>query len=240
MRLSRWGELCLPRCVHEDVEDLLAQLLGALLEILGDFLIEIFFELAAEALSGVLAGLINFWKQSSPAVSAIGLAFSGAVSGLLSIELFPHRLIAMRVALPAASLLLAPIATGSAMHLLGRHLRHVGRYASDLATFRGGAIVAFSMALIRWWLVGLLTSKVADGDHESVGKQQSDLAEHKMPTEKEWGPIFSGLALEHPIIDSFCPDLTDHQRSSSRLWWRPACAERTRGNPSLLSVAAIC
>ena len=133
------------------MEDLLAELLGALLEIVGEFLLQILFELAAEALSG----LIKRGRQSSPAVSAMGLAFVGAAAGLLSAWLFPHRLIATRVVLPGASLLLAPLATGSAMHLLGKRLRHVGRYASNLATFRGGALFAFSMALIRWWLVGL-------------------------------------------------------------------------------------
>ena len=111
----------------------------------------ILFELAAEALSG----LIKYENQARPAVSAAGLAFAGVAAGLLSAWVFPHRLIATRVVLPGISLLLAPLATGLAMHLLGKRLRLIGRYASDLATFRGGALFAFSMALIRWWLVGL-------------------------------------------------------------------------------------
>jgi len=133
------------------VEDLVAELLGALLEILGEFLLQVFFELAAEALSGLIKGQ----RETSPAVSAIRLIFVGAAVGLLSAWLFPHRLIATRVVLPGASLVLAPLATGSVMHFLGRRLRRLGRYASNLATFRGGALFAFSMALIRWWLVDL-------------------------------------------------------------------------------------
>ena len=133
------------------MEDLLAGLLGALLEIFGEFLLQMLFELAAEALSG----LIKYENQTRPAVSALGLAFAGAAAGLLSAWVFPHRLIATRVVLPGVSLVRAPLATGSVMHLLGKRLRLVGRYASDLATFRGGALFAFSMALIRWWLVGL-------------------------------------------------------------------------------------
>ena len=132
------------------MEDLVAELLGALLEIFGEFLLQILFELAAEALSG----LIKRHTQIRPAVSAIRLALVGAAAGLLSAWVFPHRLIATRVVLPGVSLLLAPLATGSAMHLLGKRLRLVGQYASDLATFRGAALFAFSMALIRWWLVG--------------------------------------------------------------------------------------
>jgi hypothetical protein len=52
------------------LDDLLAGLGSALLEILGEFLLEMLFELAAE----VLSGLINSWRQSSAAVSMIGLA----------------------------------------------------------------------------------------------------------------------------------------------------------------------
>lgn len=131
------------------VDDLLVELLAVVLEVIGEFLVQILFELAAEALSG----LINAREQTSPALAAAGLAFSGALAGLLSAWLFPHPLIATRVVLPGLSLLLAPLATGSAMHFLGKRLRRFERYASNLATFRGGALVAFSMALIRWWFV---------------------------------------------------------------------------------------
>jgi len=133
------------------VEDLFAELFAALLDIVVEFLLQLLFELAAEALSA----LINRWRQGSPAVSTIGLALFGGAAGLLSAWLFPHRLIAGRVALPGVSLLLAPLATGSVMHFLGKRLRRSGRSPSNLATFRGGSLFAFSMALIRWWLVGL-------------------------------------------------------------------------------------
>ena len=132
------------------MEDLFAELLAILLEVVGDFLLQIVFELATEA----LGRLIKDRKQRSPAVSAIGLVFGGAVAGLLSAWLFPHRLIAMRVVVPGVSLMLAPLATGLAMHLLGRRLRRLERRASSLATFWGGALFAFVMAVVRWWLVG--------------------------------------------------------------------------------------
>jgi len=133
------------------VEDLFVELFATLLEIVGEFLLQMLFELATEALSG----LINRRRQSSLAISAIGLTLAGVTAGLLSAWLFPHRLMAMRVVLPGVSLLLAPLATGSAMHFLGKRLRRFGQYPSNLATFSGGALFAFSMALIRWWLVGL-------------------------------------------------------------------------------------
>ena len=132
------------------MEDLFAGLLAIVLEIVGEFVLQMIFELATEA----LGGLINDRKQRSPAVSAIGLVFGGVAAGLLSAWLFPNRLIATRAVVPGASLLLAPLATGVAMHLLGKRRRRLERQASSLATFWGGALFAFSMALVRWWLVG--------------------------------------------------------------------------------------
>lgn len=157
------------------MDELLLALLGPVLEIIGQALLEFVFGFVAEALQQVvgellggvldymvgelgakaLSGLIKFWREGGPAVSAIGLAFAGAAAGLLSTFLFPHRLIATCVVPPGLSLLLAPLAAGYAMRLLGERLRDFGRSPSILATFRGGASFAFSMALIRWWLVGL-------------------------------------------------------------------------------------
>ena len=133
------------------MEDLLVELFAAFLDIVGEFLLQMLFELAAEALSG----LINRLRPGNSTVSALGLILAGVAAGLLSAWLFPHRLMATRVVLPGVSLLAAPLATGLAMHFLGKRLRRFGRYPSHLATFRGGVLFAFSMALIRWWLVGL-------------------------------------------------------------------------------------
>jgi hypothetical protein len=131
------------------VDDLLVELLAFLLEIFGDVLLQIAFELVAEALSGV----IGLRKRTSAAASVIGPILIGVVAGFASIWLFPHRLVATRVVIPGASLLMAPLATGYLMHILGGRLRRFGRYPSNLGTFRGGALCAFSMALIRLWLV---------------------------------------------------------------------------------------
>jgi hypothetical protein len=133
------------------VDELLAELLGFLLEILVEFVIQMIFELATVALNG----LISDREERHPAVSAVGLVFGGAAAGFLSAGFFPNRLIVTRVVAPGASLLWAPLATGVAMHLLGRRLRRLERPATRLATFWGGALFAVSMALVRWWLVGL-------------------------------------------------------------------------------------
>jgi hypothetical protein len=133
------------------VEDLLLELLGALLEIFGDVLLQIAFELAAEALGGAF----GFRKRTGAVASVISPILVGAIAGFLSIWLFPHRLIAAHASIPGASLVLAPLATGYAMNFLGDRLRRFGRCTSSLATFRGGALCAFTMALIRFGLVGL-------------------------------------------------------------------------------------
>lgn len=132
------------------MEDLILGLFGALFEIFGDFLLEWIFGLGAEALSG----LVERREQDSTAASAVKLAGVGGAAGLLSAWMLPHRLITTHVILPGASVLVAPLATGIAMHLVGKRLRHLGRHASNLSTFWGGAIFALSVALIRLWLVG--------------------------------------------------------------------------------------
>jgi len=48
---------------------------------------------------------------------------------------------------------LAPLATGAAMHAFGARRRRRGRATSGLATFWGGAAFAFTMALARWLAV---------------------------------------------------------------------------------------
>lgn len=133
------------------MEGLPSELLAVLLEILGEFLLELFVELAAES----LGGRVKYRKERHPAISAVGLAVAGTAAGFLSTLLFPHPLMATRLTLPGASLVLAPPATGAVMHLMGTRLRSKRRTTTRLATFWGGALFAFSMALMRWWLVGL-------------------------------------------------------------------------------------
>jgi hypothetical protein len=137
--------------LNVDVGDFVAGLLRAVLEIVGESLIEILFGLAAEALGALIGSL----QLTNPMVLAVALALVGAAAGLLSSELFPHRLIVTRAARPGVSLRLAPLVTGFAMDLLGKQLRHFGQHPSKIATFRGGVGFAFSMALIRWWIVDL-------------------------------------------------------------------------------------
>ena len=132
------------------MEDFLLGLLGALLEVIGEALLELLFGLAAEALSAGIKRL----KEAGPVALTIGLAFGGAGAGLLSAWLVPHRLIVTRVAIPGLSLVVAPVATGFVMGFLGKQIRRAGHSPNSVATFRGGLVFAFSMALVRWSLIG--------------------------------------------------------------------------------------
>lgn len=132
------------------MEHLLEALLAVLLEVIGDALLEVLFGLVAEALSGVIKRL----EDATPVVVTLGLAGAGAGAGLLSAWLVPHRLIVGRVVIPGLSVLVAPLLTGVVMDLLGKQIRRAGHWPSSVATFRGGVVFAFSMALVRWWFVG--------------------------------------------------------------------------------------
>jgi hypothetical protein len=129
------------------VEDLLLVLIEILLEGIAEFVVEVLFGLVVEAMA-------ERWEKGSRTIPWILLALLGMASGFFSAVIFPHRIIARRVAFHGVSLLLAPVATGFALYLIGKQLRRWGRPASSLTTFQGGAAFAFAMALIRWWLVG--------------------------------------------------------------------------------------
>ncbi len=105
------------------MEDLLLVPVRILFEIISEFLLEILFELAAEALSALPSRRI------------------------------PHRLFRSGHMFPGISLFIAPILTGFTMHRIGQQLRNLGREPSKLATFYGGAIFAFAMALTRFVLL---------------------------------------------------------------------------------------
>ena len=128
--------------------DLLVGLVVALLEVIGEALLEVLFGLAAEALSCAIRRL----KDRGPVVWTLALAGAGA--GLISAWLVPHRVIVGRVVIPGLSVVLAPLVTGLVMSLFGSQVRRAGQWPSGIATFRGGVLFAFSMALVRWWLVG--------------------------------------------------------------------------------------
>jgi hypothetical protein len=55
---------------------------------------------------------------------------------------------------PGVSLVLSPLSAGLVMKAFGDWRRRRGGDPSFLATFWGGALFAFSFALVRWLMVG--------------------------------------------------------------------------------------
>ena len=124
-------------------------MLEALIELIFEFLIELVFQIVVDIAFECLAE--NFRKRRSlhPYLALIVIPITGAAVGFFWSNMFPHRILrGLRV--PGISLVLAPICTGLVMKTFGDWRRSRGREPTTLATFWGGALFAFSMALVRW------------------------------------------------------------------------------------------
>ena len=64
--------------------------------------------------------------------------------------MLPTRVIAGRRPFRGVSLLLSPLGTGLAMHILGEFWSNRGKERPALFSFRAGAAFAFGMALVRF------------------------------------------------------------------------------------------
>lgn len=122
--------------------------MGLLLE----FLLEMFLEVAGEVLlelgfTGVKEALGR--ENRNPAIAAIGYLLLGSALGGLSLLIWPHRWM-QRGTVPGLSLVLGPFLSGAAMHFWGELRRAQGHNPTNLATFLGGAVFAFGVALVRF------------------------------------------------------------------------------------------
>ena len=130
------------------MEDLLVALLGALV----DGLFEALIELAFEALAG------SGERHAVPEGRAGGffaLLLWGAVAGGVFALVAPDRIIQVHAYIPGTSLVVAPVVAGVCMHVLGKWRRRRGHKPTALATFTGGAVFTFGMALVRHLIVGI-------------------------------------------------------------------------------------
>ena len=124
-----------------------------ILEVFGDIIFQVVFEVLTEFGFESLSNLFQPRKKAHPLLAACGLLLLGGALGLGFALLLPHRLIP-KSRLPGLSLVLAPLGVGLVMQGFGMWRRKRGGTPTCLATFWGGAIFAFSMALVRWLLVG--------------------------------------------------------------------------------------
>ena len=123
-----------------------------LLFALAELILEVLFELAGEAILDLaLRALFEVLESSefkNPLVASIGYAILGALTGGLSLVIFPHPLIHPSK-IHGVSLLIAPVITGSVMAMIGSTLHRQGKKATQIESFGYGFTFAFGMALIR-------------------------------------------------------------------------------------------
>ena len=91
-------------------------------------------------------------SRAHPVLAGIGVIILGALAGLVSSLLLPTRIFG---AFPVRgiSLFVSPLITGVLMDQYGQWRERRGGQRSFVATFWGGALFAFSMALVRFlWI----------------------------------------------------------------------------------------
>jgi len=121
-----------------------------------EFLIEIALEIFGEMLLGAgfesLIAPFRSTNKANPILAFVGIIVLAGSSGLLLSFLLPHRLFP-KPSFPGASLVLAPIITGSALYAFGNWRRSKDKNTTVLASFWGGTLFSFIFALTRFMVV---------------------------------------------------------------------------------------
>ena len=118
-------------------------LLGLLLQLVFEVFGEILLELGLGAFKAVFER-----ENRDPVVASLGYFLLGGALGGLSLWLFPGRFLRPGP-IPGLSLVIAPLAGGTTMHLWGKYRRVRGHSTTNLATFHCGAALLFSYSLVR-------------------------------------------------------------------------------------------
>jgi hypothetical protein len=126
------------------VEFLLSALWEIVLQLGGELLLEVAFRSIGEP-----------WRsrtEAHPLLAGLGTLICGAAAGLLTSLVWPARMIRYPP-IPGLSLFVSPLISGLMMERYGQWLEKRGGSPSFVATFWGGALFAFGMALVRFlWL----------------------------------------------------------------------------------------
>jgi hypothetical protein len=124
-------------------------------QILGEVLIELLTVFGWRS----IADAIRPERHAHPVLATIGQFVLGMVAGILSLLIVRRRIVGPSP-VPGLSLILSPIGTGIAMHLLGKLWPPAWGEKPGLMSFWAGAIFAFGMVLVRfvyledpwqWW-----------------------------------------------------------------------------------------
>ncbi len=126
-----------------------------------EFLFEVLFEIFGEVFGQVIfqalaeAGLHFFRRPGAKTEETgwwklvIGYTLLGVVIGVISLFVFPHALMHGRVA-RIGYLVLAPIATGLSMSVIGALRQRRGQDTIPLDRFAYGWLLGFATALVRY------------------------------------------------------------------------------------------
>jgi hypothetical protein len=127
--------------------------LEALFEFLFQVVIEILWQILFEVATSFgwesIDHSMRTERKADPVLAGLGHLLMGLVAGVISLFILPGRLVP-RSPLPGISLVLSPLGTGLAMHLIGELWRERGKDRPKLFSFWAGAIFAFGMALVRF------------------------------------------------------------------------------------------
>lgn len=120
---------------------------------IGEIVIQLVAEILIELGYGSIGASLRSRSKAHPAMAAVGVVLLGGLAGVLSSLIWP-TLILRPGPVPGMSLLISPLINGLVMDRYGEWRERHGRERSFVATFWGGALFAFSMALVRFLWVG--------------------------------------------------------------------------------------
>ena len=120
--------------------------------LLGEIVFQAFIELLFELGIGSVRSTPKSTKATHPFIAGLGFSILGAIVGLIMSWAFPERIVP-GIDLHGFSIVIAALGTGTVMMFYGRWRIASGKRTTYLATFWGGSLFAFFMALTRWMLV---------------------------------------------------------------------------------------
>jgi hypothetical protein len=128
-------------------------MLDLLFELILQFVVEFFFQIIIELGFESVAEYFRRRPRLRRVIALILIPLFGGFVGLFLSNMIPERILP-KPGVPGVSLILSPLAVGLVMQWFGDWRRSRGHEPTTLATFWGGALFAFSMALVRWLRVG--------------------------------------------------------------------------------------
>jgi hypothetical protein len=120
--------------------------------IIGEILFQVVAELLFDLGIASIGNTMKMKKVANPYLAGFGYVLLGVISGLIVSWFFPERIIP-RINLHGASTIIAALGSGTVMMFYGNWRTSRGKHTTFLATFWGGSLFAFAMALTRWILV---------------------------------------------------------------------------------------